>query len=130
MKLLNYYFKTQKFILHKEVNSYIIRIHKIKERNIMNDKIEQLTNIAKHIGEAIIATTNTVEKLAEKINDISEKVERQEHQIQQQGYQIFALTESVQTLVDSQSESKEQLTRLTNIIRTLATNTTSSNQFQ
>ncbi|YAI82615.1 MAG: hypothetical protein ACQJCO_03345 [cyanobacterium endosymbiont of Rhopalodia sterrenbergii] len=86
----------------------------------MTDKTEQLTSIVKHMGEAIIATTNTVEQLAKKI-------EQQENQIQQQGYQIFALTESVQTLVNSQSKSKEQLTQLTNILRTLVTNTTSSN---
>lgn len=91
---------------------------------------EQLTSIVKYMGEAIIATTNTVEKLAKKMNDISDKIEQQEHQIKQQGYQVFALTESVQTLVDSQSKLKEQLTQLTNILQTLVANTNSSNQLR
>ncbi|WP_324127161.1 hypothetical protein [Cyanobacterium sp. uoEpiScrs1] len=63
-------------------------------------------------------------KINPKINHISDKIEQQEHQIQQQGHQIFVLTESIQTLVDSQSESKEQLTELTNILRSIVTKTT------
>ena len=99
----------------------------IFKNKIMSYKTEQLTSIIKHMGEAIIETTNIVEKLAKKMNDISEKIEQQEYQIQQQGYQIFALTESVQILVNSQSESKEQLTQLTNVLQTLVTHTNSSN---
>lgn len=93
----------------------------------MSDQTEQLTNIIENIGEAIIATTNTVEELSKKINDVSNKIERQKNQIQQQRYQIFVLTESIQTLVDSPSESKKQLTQITNILRTLVTSTISYN---
>lgn len=85
----------------------------------MSDQIEQVELIIQHMGEAVIATTDTVESLAQKMNAISEIVEQQEHQIQQQGYQIFALTEAIQTLVDSQAESREQLNQLTDIIKTL-----------
>ncbi len=99
----------------------------LKKSKIMTDQTEQIEIIIQNMGEAIIATTNTVETLAEKLNDISDKIQQQENQIQQQGYQIFALTEAIQTLVDSQSQSQDQLTQLTDLLQTLVTTLNSPN---
>lgn len=88
----------------------------------MGENTEKLESIIQRIGEAVIATTDTVESLANQMTEITNKIEQQENQIQQQGYQIFALTEAIQTLVDSQTESQEQLNKLTNLLQTLVTN--------
>ncbi|ACK68074.1 conserved hypothetical protein [Rippkaea orientalis PCC 8801] len=87
----------------------------------MSDNTKQLESIIERIGEAVLATTDTVESIAHRLHQISDKIEQQDHQIQQQGYQIFALTESIQTLVDSQAESREQLTQLTKLLEILVT---------
>jgi ABC-type transporter Mla subunit MlaD len=39
-------------------------------------------------------------------------IEAQGKQVQQQGYQIFALCDAVQSLADSQKDSMEQITQL------------------
>ncbi|MGK7873486.1 MAG: hypothetical protein AB4426_09280 [Xenococcaceae cyanobacterium] len=44
-------------------------------------------------------------------------MQHQGHQVQQQGYQIFVLSDAVQTLIDSQSESRAQLNQLTEVLQ-------------
>ncbi|WP_013322001.1 hypothetical protein [Gloeothece verrucosa] len=80
----------------------------------MATDLQQLEIIVKKIGEAVLATTETVERLAEKLDALAAQVQNQS---QQQSYQIFALTEALQTLVDSQAQSKEQLDQLTEVLR-------------
>lgn len=94
----------------------------------MTTKTEQLELILERMGETVLATTETVERLAERIETLAEQVQNQEHHIQQQGYQIFALSESLQTLVDSQTESREQLTQLTYLVHTLVNALNNKNQ--
>jgi hypothetical protein len=46
-------------------------------------------------------------------------MEQQEEQIKQQGYQIFALSESLQTLVEINSESSEEMRQLIAVLKSL-----------
>lgn len=84
-------------------------------------KITRLELIVEQIGEAVIATTETVERLAERVDALAVQMQQQVHQVQQQSYQIFAVSDALQTLVDSQSNSKEQLDELTNALNRLVT---------
>ncbi len=89
---------------------------------MMNNNLERLIKTVADMGEAAIATSETVEKLAFRLDELAQQMQRQEHQIQQQGYQIFALSEALQILIDSQTESREQLNTLTELIQILVTN--------
>lgn len=80
----------------------------------MTTDLHRLESIVEQIAEAIIATTETVEKLAEKVDRLSIEVENQG---QQQNYQIFALSEALQTLVHSQTESRQKLDDLSGILQ-------------
>jgi chromosome segregation ATPase len=76
-------------------------------------KINRLESIVEQIGEAVLATTETIERLADRVDTLSIQVEEQGKQVQQQGYQILALCDAVQTLADTQDDSLQRLTRLT-----------------
>lgn len=76
-------------------------------------KISRLESIVEQIGEAVLSTTETIESLAERLDTLSVQVEAQGKQVQQQGYQIFALCDAVQTLAESQDNSLQKLTQLT-----------------
>jgi ABC-type transporter Mla subunit MlaD len=80
---------------------------------------ESLDTIVIKIGEAVVASTDTVEKIADHVNAIAAQLQQQEEQIQQQGYQIFALSEAMQTLIDSQVASQEQMNQLNQTLQTL-----------
>jgi ABC-type transporter Mla subunit MlaD len=88
-------------------------------KNVMEvrDELSRLTSIVAHMGEAIISTTETVEKLAEKVDAIAVQLQTQGHHVQQQSYQIFALSDALQTLVDSQADSKKQVEQLMAILK-------------
>lgn len=79
-------------------------------------KISRLESIVEQIGEAVLSTTETIERLAERLDNLSCQVEAQGKQLQQQGYQIFALCDAVQTLAESQDDSLQRLTQLTQIL--------------
>ena len=85
----------------------------------MIQNTQKLETILVHMGETMISTTETMENLAVKMANLVEQVQEQEQQIQQQGYQIFALSESIQNLVDAQTEARDQLTQLTYLSHTL-----------
>lgn len=72
----------------------------------------QLEGIVEQIGEAVLATTETVDRLAERVDGLVS-------QVQQQGYQIFALSDAVQTLAEAQDESLKRLDRLNTILERL-----------
>jgi ABC-type transporter Mla subunit MlaD len=71
-----------------------------------------LTAIVQQIGEAVLATTDTVDTLAERVDSLA-------NQVQQQGYQIFALSDAVQTLAETQVESLKRLDKLTDVLERL-----------
>jgi ABC-type transporter Mla subunit MlaD len=78
----------------------------------VRDELSRLTAIVAQMGEAAIATSETVEKLAQKVDAIALQLQTQGHHVQQQSYQIFALGDALQTLIDGQTESKKQVDRL------------------
>jgi chromosome segregation ATPase len=87
----------------------------------MSARISRLESIVGQIGEAVLATTETIERLAERVDALTVQVQHQGHQVQQQGYQLFALSDAVQTLAESQSCSLNQLEQLTETLQSLAT---------
>ncbi|KAB8315134.1 hypothetical protein SD81_034750 [Tolypothrix campylonemoides VB511288] len=82
-------------------------------------KVSRLESIVEQIGEAVLATTETIERLAERVDSLSSQVEEQGKQLQQQGYQILALCDAVQTLAETQDDSLEKLTQLTQTLERL-----------
>ncbi|MGI2906497.1 hypothetical protein [Tolypothrix sp. VBCCA 56010] len=79
-------------------------------------KINRLESIVEQIGEAVLATTETIERFAERVDTISVQVEEQGKQVQQQGYQILALCDAVQTLAESQDDTLQRLNHLTHTL--------------
>lgn len=67
----------------------------------IDGKINRLESIVEQIGEAVLATTETIERLADRVDHLSIQVEEQGKQVQQQGYQILALCDAVQTVTDN-----------------------------
>lgn len=78
----------------------------------MDEQEGQLEAIVQQIGEAVLATVETVNRLSERVDSLA-------NQVQQQGYQIFALSDTVQTLAEVQEESLKRLDRLTNHLERL-----------
>jgi ABC-type transporter Mla subunit MlaD len=79
------------------------------------DRVEEqysLTSIVQQIGEAVLATTDTMDTLAQRVDGLA-------HQVQQQGYQLFALSDVVQTLAETQGESLKRLDKLTDVLERL-----------
>ena len=74
----------------------------------------ELELVVQQIGEAVLATTETVEGLSQRLDALAT-------QVQQQGYQIFALSDAVQTLTETQQESLKRLDRLTDVLERLVT---------
>lgn len=84
-------------------------------------KVSRLESIVEQIGEAVLATTETIERLSDRVDSLSVQVEQQGNQVQQQGYQILALCDAVQTLAESQDDSLQRLTQLTQTLNRLMT---------
>ena len=82
----------------------------------VNEELSRLTLIVEQIGLAVLATTDTVEKLANRLDDLAIQVENEGQHIQQQSYQIFALSDSLQTLINSQMESQKQTEQLVDVL--------------
>lgn len=76
-------------------------------------KIRRLESIVEQIGEAVLSTTETIERLGERVDILSIQIEIQGKQLQQQGYQILALCDAVQTLAETQDDSLQKVTQLT-----------------
>jgi len=72
----------------------------------------QLAAIIQQIGEAMLASTETVDVLSERMESLA-------NQVQQQGYQIFALSDAVQNLAEAQERSLQRLDRLTDALERL-----------
>lgn len=84
-------------------------------------KVNRLESIVEQIGEAVLATTETIDRLGDRVNNIGIQVEEQGRQIQQQGYQILALCDAVQTLAETQDDSLQKLSQLTQTLDRLMT---------
>ncbi len=83
-------------------------------------RISRLEAIVGQIGEAVLSTTETIDRLADRMDALVIQVQHQGHQVQQQGYQLFALSDAVQTLAETQNDSLEQLGQLTETLQRLA----------
>ncbi|NET32152.1 MAG: hypothetical protein F6K19_09125 [Cyanothece sp. SIO1E1] len=75
-------------------------------------KVNSLESIVQQIGEAVLATTETVERLSERVDSLA-------NQVQQQGYQIFALSDAIQTLGENHDDVLENLMQMTEYLRRL-----------
>jgi chromosome segregation ATPase len=84
-------------------------------------KVNRLESIIEQIGEAVLATTETIDKLGDRMDNLSVQMEEQGKQIQQQGYQILALCDAVQTLAETQDDSLQKLSQLTQTLDRLMT---------
>ncbi|MDM9382117.1 hypothetical protein QUB80_15550 [Chlorogloeopsis sp. ULAP01] len=84
-------------------------------------KLNRLESIVEQIGEAVLSTTETIERLAYRVDNLSTQVEEQGKQVQQQGYQILALCDAVQTLAEIQDNSLQKLSQLTQSLERLMT---------
>lgn len=102
-------------------NSREFSASEISENSSMSgtssERISRLELIVEQVGEATISTAQTVERLAERIDALAIQVQHQSHQVQQQGYQIFALCDALETLAETQSDSKSQLKELTEVLQ-------------
>jgi ABC-type transporter Mla subunit MlaD len=91
-----------------------------KEALGVEARISRLEAIVGQIGEAVLATTETIDRLADRVDALAIQVQHQGHQVQQQGYQLFALSDAVQTLAETQNDSVQQLGQLTETLQRLA----------
>lgn len=78
----------------------------------MSTESSSLESLVQEIGEAVLATTETVEQLTGHMDTLAK-------QVQQQGYQIFALSDTVQTLAENQDATLERLAQLTDTLQRL-----------
>jgi methyl-accepting chemotaxis protein len=74
---------------------------------------DHLATMMEQIAETVIAATDTVEQLSERMDDLAQ-------QVQQQGYQVFALTDAVQTLTDNQDTVIKHIAHLTETLDRIA----------
>lgn len=78
----------------------------------MEKQAPDLDSIVGKIGESVLAIADTVEQLANRVDNVA-------HQVQQQGYQIFALSDAIQTLAENHDATLSQLGQLTDSLRHL-----------
>ncbi|NJL90998.1 MAG: hypothetical protein HC916_15295 [Coleofasciculaceae cyanobacterium SM2_1_6] len=76
------------------------------------ERLERLEAIVEQTALAVLATTEVVERMGERIDFLSLQVQQQGQQFQQQGYQVYAITDAVQTLTENQADSSRQLNEL------------------
>jgi ABC-type transporter Mla subunit MlaD len=72
----------------------------------------QLEAVVLQIGDAVLATTEVVDRLAAQVEALAA-------QVQQQGYQIFALSDAVQTLAENHDGAMERLGQVTDALQRL-----------
>ncbi len=76
------------------------------------ERLDRLAVIVEQTALAVLATTEVVERMGERIDFLSIQVQQQGQQFQQQGYQVYAITDAVQTLTENQADSSRQLNEL------------------
>jgi outer membrane murein-binding lipoprotein Lpp len=77
-----------------------------------DQQLKQVETVVLQIGEAVLATTEVVDRLASQVDTLAA-------QVQQQGYQIFALSDAVQTLAENHDGALVQITQLTEALHRL-----------
>jgi uncharacterized coiled-coil protein SlyX len=71
-----------------------------------------IESIVQQMGEAVVTTTETVDRLCQQVDILTK-------QVQQQGYQIFALSDAVQTLAENHDGAMARLDHLTSVLQRL-----------
>ena len=84
------------------------------------DRLDRLEAIVEQMAHAVLATTEVVDRMGERIDFLSLQVQQQGQQFQQQGYQVYTITDAVQTLIENQADSAKQLNDLMITISHLA----------
>lgn len=87
----------------------------------MEGQSNRLDLVVQHLGETVLATTESIESLAERVDDLA-------NQVQQQSYQIFALGNAMQTLAENQDYTLARLAQLTETLQRMAASVTASLQ--
>ena len=102
-----------------EENHIATQNHTTTQKSAIEFRIERLELICEHMGEAVIAASETVEHLSSKIDSLLQRIEQGTEQTSEQGNQILALSESLQTLVEINSQSIMGVDQLTSTVRDL-----------
>lgn len=85
----------------------------------MESQPDRLEIVVQQLGETVLVTTEIIEGLAERVDELSS-------QVQQQGYQLFALSDAVQTLSTNQDDTLDRLNRLTETLQRIAASLSAS----
>lgn len=85
----------------------------------MEGQSGRLEVVVQQLGETVLATTDTIESLADRVDDLA-------NQIQQQGYQIFSLSNAVEVLASNQDDTLSRLKRLTETLQQIAVSLSTS----
>jgi uncharacterized protein YoxC len=72
----------------------------------------RLESVVLQIGESVLATTETVDRLSAQVDALAS-------QVQQQGYQIFALSDAVQTLAENHDSALTELKQVSEAMQRL-----------
>lgn len=84
------------------------------------DRLDRLEVIVEQMAHAVLATTDVVDRMGERMDFLSLQVQQQGQQFQQQGYQVYTITDAVQTLIENQADAGKQLNDLMITISHLA----------
>ncbi|MGV0026739.1 hypothetical protein [Phormidesmis priestleyi] len=85
----------------------------------MESQPDRLEIVVQQLGETVLMTTEIIESLAERVDELSS-------QVQQHGYQLFALSDAVQTLSANQDDTLDRLSRLTETLQRIAASLSAS----
>jgi uncharacterized coiled-coil protein SlyX len=82
-------------------------------------RFKRLEHIIEQLGKTVLATTETVETMAKRVDMLAVQVQHQNHQVKQQGYQIFALSDALENLIVSQNQNREHVKELVGEMKNL-----------
>lgn len=85
----------------------------------MERQPDRLEIVVQELGETVLMTTEIIEGLTERVDELSS-------QVQQQGYQLFAISDAVQTLSANQDDTLDRLSRLTETLQRIAASLSAS----
>ena len=83
-----------------------------QENSVVEKRFHHLETALKHMGGTVIATTEVVERMAERMDALAA-------QVQQQNQQIETLNRAVQSIKTSQQQSRADLNQLKRILKNL-----------
>lgn len=116
-----------KSVMDNNTQTQGIAVEYSQEEIDPQERFARLEEIVEYIGEAVIAATDTVEHLAQRVDSLAVLIQDQSEQVQQQGYQVFALSDAIETLVQSQSDSQSQIEQLTEALHNFVVAVKSAN---